>query len=201
MYHIMGSIPENPIAYFKDWFDEASKNKSVKEANAVNLATATRDGHPSNRMVLLKQYDENGFVFYTNLNSRKGQHLKENSFASLCFYWEALCKQVRIEGQVSAVSDAEADEYFASRPLKSRIGAWASKQSQPLDSQATLLKEVAKQTLRFASQNVPRPDFWSGFCLMPHYIEFWQKGEYRVHQRLNYIKDEKGCWQSQLLYP
>lgn len=192
---------ENPMLTFKEWFEEASNHGDIKEVNAVNLATASRDGMPSNRMVLLKDYDDNGFVFYTNLNSHKGRQLKENPFASMCFYWEPLSKQVRIEGFVSDVDSKEADAYFASRPLKSRIGAWASKQSQPLDSQAALLKEIAKQTARFATQDVPRPEHWSGFCLVPCYMEFWQKGDYRVHQRLSYMRDEADNWQSQLLYP
>ncbi|MCB2081940.1 MAG: pyridoxamine 5'-phosphate oxidase [Rickettsiales bacterium] len=192
---------ENPFITFSEWFEEASHHKDIKEANAVNLATASRDGLPSNRMVLLKDYNEEGFVFYTNLNSHKGKQLKENPFAAMCFYWEPLSKQVRIEGFVINVDAAEADAYFASRPFKSQIGAWASKQSQPLDSQATLLKEIAKQTARFATQDVPRPEHWSGFRLVPCYMEFWQKGEYRLHQRLSYVCDEGNNWKSQLLYP
>ena len=197
----VSTLPEEAFSTFKAWFEEASGHKDIKEANAVNLATACRDGMPSNRMVLLKDYDEEGFVFYTNLNSHKGRQLKENPFASMCFYWEPISKQVRIEGFVVDVDATEADEYFASRPLKSRIGAWASKQSQPLDSQATLMKEIARQTARFVTQDVPRPEHWSGFRLVPCYMEFWQKGDYRVHQRISYLCDEEGNWKSQLLYP
>lgn len=197
----MNGIANNPIDYFRTLFDEAGRHKGIKEPGVVNLATASRDGMPSNRMVLLKDFDEDGFVFYTNLHSHKGQHLDENPFASMCFYWEPLSKQVRIEGYVVAVDDAEADAYFASRPLKSRIGAWASRQSQPLDHPKTLLKAIARHTARFAMQDVPRPDFWSGFRLVPCYMEFWQKGDYRVHERVCYVRDEPGQWQSQLLYP
>ncbi len=197
----MGEVIKNPIEHFTAWFNEAENHQDIKEANAVSLATTCRDGLPSNRMVLLKDYDEKGFVFYTNLNSYKGEQLKENPFAAMCFYWEALARQVRIEGYVVDVDEEEADEYFASRPFKSRVGAWASKQSQPLDSHAALLKEVAKQTVRFATQDVPRPEFWSGFRLVPCYMEFWQKGEYRIHDRVCYLKNENDHWHRQLLYP
>lgn len=197
----MTAYPENPIDYFGQWFNEAQQCDDIKEANAVSLATASRDKIPSNRMVLLKGYDEKGFSFYTNLGSRKAQQLEENPFAAMCFYWEPLGKQVRIEGHVMAISDEQADEYFASRPLKSRMGAWASKQSQPLDSRAVLLKEIAKQAARFATQDVPRPPFWSGYIIVPNRIEFWQKGEHRLHDRLCYKKDESGSWHTELLYP
>lgn len=195
------ALPEEAFSTFKAWFEEASNHKDIKEANAVNLATACRDGMPSNRMVLLKGYDEEGFAFYTNLNSHKGRQLKENPFASMYFYWEPISKQVRIEGFVVDVDATETDEYFSSRPLKNRIGALASKQSQPLDSQATLMKEIAKQTARFVTQDVPHSDHWSGFRLVPCYMEFWQKGDYHVHQRISYVRDEEDNWKSELLYP
>ncbi len=191
----------NPIDHFADWYRLACENKHIEEANAMNLATASASGMPTSRMVLLKAFDENGFVFYTNLNSRKGQQLKVNPLAALCFYWEPLARQVRIEGQVVVVDDEQADEYFASRPFKSKIGAWASRQSQPLDHQKTLLKEIAKQTAKYVTKTVPRPVFWSGFCLLPDRIEFWQRGEYRLHRRQSYELDESGQWQAQLLYP
>ena len=198
----MSEIPKNIIESFADWFVQAQNNKVIVEANAVNLATVSGDGKPSNRMVLLKDYDKNGFVFYTNLGSRKAQQLADNPRASMCFYWEALGKQVRIEGHVVSVTDAEADAYFASRPLKSKVGAWASKQSQQLDSQASLLKDLAVQTARFVTGDVERPEFWSGFRLIPNRIEFWQKGDYRLHERNCHILDEKtGQWVNQLLYP
>lgn len=192
---------QDPFAYFTRWFDEAQAHAGIAEANAVNLATSGANGRPSNRMVLLKSYDAQGFVFYTNLQSRKAGQLQENAFAAMCFYWEVLGKQIRIEGSITPVSDAEADAYFASRPLKSRIGAWASQQSKPLKSQAALLAEIAKQTARFATQTVPRPEHWSGFRLVPDRMEFWQKGEYRLHQRECFTREKGEDWQSQLLYP
>ena len=197
----MADIPENPIDYFSDWFEQASNHKGIEEANAVNVSTATSNGLPSSRMVLLKSFDHSGFVFYTNLGSRKAQQLKQNPHAAMCFYWEPLARQVRIEGQVLAVDSKQADHYFKSRPFKSRIGAWASKQSQVLDHQNTLLKEIAKQAARYVAKDVPRPPFWSGFCLRPNYFEFWQRGEYRLHKRHSYDRDENGQWQSHLLYP
>lgn len=198
----MSKDPQNnPFSHFKNWFAEAEKNKAIKEANAVNIATSTASGRPSNRMVLMKGYDESGFVFFTNLTSKKGRQIEENPYASMCFYWEPLFRQVRIEGKLEPVSAQEADDYFNSRPLKSRIGAWASKQSQPLESKATLMKDVAKQATRFVTEDVPRPPFWSGFRLVPDYIEFWQKGEFRVHDRDCYIKNSEGNWTHTLLYP
>jgi pyridoxamine 5'-phosphate oxidase len=197
----MSQPPQDPLLLFKEWFEKARSHKYIKEANAVNLATASAAGKPSNRMVLLKDFSEEGFVFYTNLQSHKGTQLAENPFAAMCFYWEPLGYQVRIEGHIVAVDAQTADRYFASRPLKSRIGAWASKQSRPLESAGALLKNIAKQTARFISEDVPRPPFWSGFCLVPSQMEFWQKAEYRVHSRLRYTKNADGQWQNDLLYP
>ena len=197
----MNSIPENPIDYFDDWFKQASQHKGIEEANAVNIATADSDGLPSSRMVLLKSFDQSGFVFYTNLGSRKAQQLEQNPGAAMCFYWEPLARQVRIEGRVVAVNSKQADDYFESRPFKSKIGAWSSKQSQALDHQNTLLKEIAKNTARFVAKDVPRPPFWSGFCLVPVYFEFWQRGEYRLHKRHTFRLDKNGNWKWQLLYP
>ncbi len=191
----------SPIEHFTQWFEEAKQQKTIKDPNAVNLATVSPEGKPASRMVLLKDFDENGFVFYTNLGSRKAQHLHNNPHAAMCFYWEILGKQVRIEGSITSVSDTEADAYFHSRALKSRIGAWASKQSRPLESRATLMKEVAKQTARFAVQDVPRPEFWSGFRLKPTHVEFWQNGEFRIHDRTCYTANNDGTWSKQLLYP
>ncbi len=191
----------DPIDYFSVWYEQAQQNPHIEEANAVNLATASPEGLPTSRMVLLKDFDENGFVFYTNLESRKGQQLKANPQAAMNFYWEPLARQMRIEGQIVPVTQAQADEYFASRAFKSKIGAWASKQSQPLQNQATLLKAVTKLAVKYASGSVPRPPFWSGFRLMPSRMEFWQRGEYRLHRRQCYTLDAQGQWQMQLLYP
>lgn len=197
----MENIPENPFDYFSDWYQQADRHAGIDEANAVNVSTATVNGRPSSRMVLLKSFDESGFVFYTNLGSRKAQQLSQNPFAAMCFYWEPLARQVRIEGRVSAVDPKKADAYFESRPFKSKIGAWASKQSQHLDHQSTLLKEIARQAARYVAKDVPRPPFWSGFCLEPDYFEFWQRGEYRLHKRHCYMRDDSGHWKTQLLYP
>ena len=191
----------DPIDYFKLWYEQAEHHPHIEEANAVNLATASAQGLPSSRMVLLKHFDENGFVFYTNLDSRKGRQLSANPHAAMCFYWEPLARQIRIEGRIAPVADDQADEYFASRPFKSKIGAWASKQSQPLKDQATLLKEVTKMAVKYTAQSVPRPSFWSGFQLLPNRMEFWQRGEYRLHQRVCYSRNSLSQWQKQLLYP
>ncbi|PIR38153.1 MAG: pyridoxamine 5'-phosphate oxidase [Alphaproteobacteria bacterium CG11_big_fil_rev_8_21_14_0_20_39_49] len=191
---------ENPFEHFDKWFKEAKNHKDVVEPEAMNIATATKEGIPTNRMVLLKDYDEKGFVFYTNLESRKGEQLKENPKASLCFYWEAMGRQVRIEGDVVPVSNEEADAYFNSRALKSRIGAWASMQSRPLGSRSELIKKVAEYGAKTVKGKVERPPFWSGFRVIPNRMEFWQKGEYRIHDRTCYIL-KNGQWESGLLYP
>ncbi len=197
----MSPPPENPFHYFENWFCEAENHAAIEEANAMNLCTCTRDGLPSSRMVLLKEYNENGFCFYTNLGSRKAQQLDENPLAALCFYWEPLGRQVRIEGKVSGVDEKTADDYFASRPIRSRIGSWASKQSQPMKNRNDLLMEMAKQSKRFIMEDVPRPPFWSGFCLAPNYMEFWQRGKYRLHHRHSYQLSDSQHWHRQLLYP
>jgi pyridoxamine 5'-phosphate oxidase len=198
----MPALAENILEKFDQWFAEAEHHPQIRENNAMNLATANREGYVTNRMVLLKEHDAQGFVFYTNLESRKGQHLLTNPRASLCFYWEPLSKQIRIEGQVQEVSAQEADAYFNSRPLKSRIGAWASKQSRPLQSKQALLKEVAKQGARFVTQEVPRPPYWSGFRLIPDRLEFWKAGEYRIHDRICFQWNEaQARWDESLLYP
>ncbi len=192
---------QHPFDQFNSWYEEASRHKDILDASAVNLATASADGAPSSRMVLLKGYDRDGFVIYTNLKSRKAQELDKNSRAALCFYWPPLGRQIRIEGTVSLVSDTEADQYFAARPLKSRIAACASRQSQPLESRAALIKNVAQQTARFAVGDTGRPAFWSGFRIAPRRMEFWTNGEYRLHDRTVYLQDGKGKWRHHLLYP
>jgi pyridoxamine 5'-phosphate oxidase len=191
---------ESPFQLFDKWFKEAKKNKNIQEPEAMSLATATKDGVPSNRMVLLKDYDEKGFVFYTNLESRKGGELQQNPKASLCFYWEAVGRQIRVEGDVTPVSLEEADAYFNSRHLQSRIGAWASKQSRPLESRSALLAKVAEYTAKMAIGKVERPPYWSGFRIIPNRIEFWQKGDFRIHNRTSYSLND-GKWECGLLYP
>jgi pyridoxamine 5'-phosphate oxidase len=192
-------IVDDPIALFKDWLAEA-ETAEVNDPNAVALATAGADGLPNVRMVLLKGADERGFVFYTNLESRKGGELAANPNAALCFYWKSLRRQVRVSGPVSPVSGAEADSYFASRPRGSQIGAWASKQSRPLESRFALEKEVAKVALRHAVGTVPRPPFWSGFRVAPARIEFWVHRDSRLHDRLVYTRDGES-WKTETLYP
>lgn len=194
------SAERNPFDLFGIWFAEANAHPAIEEANAMCLATATLHGLPSARMVLMKDWDARGFVFFTNLESRKGQEIASNPNAALCFYWEPLSKQVRIEGRLVPVSTEEADAYFHSRPLKSRIGAWASKQSRPMEGRAALMAEVAKHAAKFVTDDVPRPPFWSGFRLNPERMEFWQKGEFRIHDRHCFTREEES-WAHQLLYP
>lgn len=166
----------------------------------MSLATATKEGAPSVRIVLLKKFDERGFVFFTNLTSRKGQELAENPLAALCFYWMPLTRQVRIEGRVEPVSDAEADEYYNTRMLFSRLGAWASKQSQLLPSRDMLINKLKEKELEFQGKDPPRPPFWSGFRLVPEKIEFWEEGDHRLHNRRLFTRSGS-VWEECLLYP
>lgn len=189
----------NPISLFHEWMSEAEKSEP-NDPNAMSLATATKEGVPSVRMVLLKGADEQGFVFYTNLASRKAGELQENQHVALCLHWKSLRKQVRIEGVVEPVSDEEADEYFQSRARVSRIGAWASKQSQPLEGRWELEKRVAEYTAKFGVGEIPRPDFWSGFRVKPKVIEFWADQKFRLHDRIVYKMEDDG-WETTRLYP
>lgn len=189
----------DPIAQFAEWFADAEASEP-NEPNAVALATATADGTPSVRMVLMKGVDAHGFVFFTNLGSRKSRELTENPKAALCFYWKSKRRQVRVEGRVEPVADAEADAYFATRPRVSQIGAWASKQSEPLAGRFELEARVAKYTAKFAIGAVPRPEFWSGFRLLPEVIEFWEDRPFRLHMRFVYRRSAEG-WTTEELYP
>jgi len=184
---------------FKEWLGEAEE-KEPNNPNAMSLATSTPEGMPSVRIVLLKEYDEHGFVFYTNLTSRKGQELAANPKASLCFHWKSLEKQIRIEGAIESVSEEQADAYFAGRPRTSRIGAWASKQSQAMEGRFEFEARIAKYTAKFGVGEVPRPDFWSGFRLMPERIEFWHEHAYRLHDRNVFVLDGAN-WRGEKLYP
>ena len=193
------SNTDDPIAIFNEWYEEAKTAEPVNP-NAVTLATADAEGRPSARMVLLKDVDADGFVFYTNLSSQKGDELAVNPHAALCFYWKDLAKQVRVQGPVSPVSVAEADAYFESRAKLSQIGAWASKQSQPLEGRMALEKRVARYTAKFNIGTVPRPEFWSGFRVAPERIEFWKEEAFRLHDRTVYTRTADG-WTTEKLYP
>jgi pyridoxamine 5'-phosphate oxidase len=192
---------EDPIARFEAWMAEAAQ-KEVNDPNAVCLATCTPDGRPSARMVLLKGVDARGFVFYTNLESRKGGELAANPHAALCFHWKTLTRSVRVEGAVEPVSAGEADAYYASRARGSRIGAWASKQSRPLESRFALEKRVAEFGVRYAVGDIPRPAFWSGFRVLPARIEFWRDMPFRLHERLVFLRESQDApWRTEMLYP
>lgn len=190
----------SPFVLFDCWYAEAAQCEAIEDHTAMTLATSDKQGFPDARQVLLKGHDTQGFVFYTNLTSAKAGHLIQTPRAALCFYWMPLGKQVRIRGTVVRTTDAEADTYFASRPRQSRLGAWASKQSQPLDSPMALEKRIAKYVARYLFGPVPRPDFWGGFRVIPEAIEFWLKQPYRLHDRVLYTKKEN-AWDCQRLYP
>ena len=192
-------MADDPIALFDTWFAEAQSSEP-NDPEAMALATADAAGQPSLRMVLLKGHGPDGFVFYTNLDSRKGRELAANPQAALLFHWKSLRRQVRVAGPVSAVSTAEADAYFASRGRHSRLGAWASDQSRPLDRRETFVDRVEATRLRFEGQEVPRPPRWSGFCVAPNSIELWEDGEHRLHHRRLFTRTADG-WSEGLLYP
>ena len=192
---------DNPLNLFEEWFGEAKKSET-NDPNALSLATVNKLGVPSVRMVLLKGYSAKGFVFYTNLNSRKSEDIKINPNASMCFHWKSLLRQIRIVGKINSVQVEEADKYYNSRSYESRIGAWASKQSTILNSRDELYKSIDDYKKKFPEENkVPRPKYWSGWNLSPIEVEFWLDGENRIHQRLKYIKDENNSWKKVLLSP
>ena len=192
---------DDPFKLFEKWFEEA-KNKELNDPNALALGTASKKGIPSVRMVLLKSFDKNGFIFYTNLNSQKGTELKDNPNASMCFHWKSLLRQVRIVGTLKQVDDEVADTYYNSRGYESRIGAWASKQSSILKSRDELLNTLEDYKKKFKDKNnVPRPRHWSGWNLKPSSIEFWLDGDNRIHERLKYSLDKNYSWTKSLLSP
>ena len=192
---------DDPIELFKVWMDEAKKSEP-NDPNALSLATSNKDNLPSVRMVLLKEFNQKGFVFYTNLNSQKGNELKENPNAAMCFHWKSLLRQIRISGKITQVEDSVADQYYNSRGYDSRIGAWASKQSKELKNRDELENSINEFKKKFNDKNnVPRPHHWSGWNLSPIRIEFWLDGDSRIHERLNYTIDKSGNWIKSLLNP
>lgn len=193
------NVLQDPIRRFAEIYAQVQK-VVVPEPSAMVLATVSAEGRPSARVVLLKGFDDRGFVFFTNLESRKGRELQANSFAALCFHWPPLEQQVRIEGRVASVTDAEADAYFASRPRGAQIGAWASRQSQALTTREELEARVRSFEAKFAGSEVPRPPFWSGFRVIPERMEFWQSRASRLHDRTVYTR-QNDTWVIEKLYP
>jgi len=196
-----GDFTESPEPFelFAAWLEDATASEP-NDPNAVAVATVDSDGLPDVRMVLLKGFDQAGFVFYTNFESAKGRELLANMKAAMCFHWKSLRRQVRVRGPVEVVSDEEADAYYATRPRGSRIGAWASKQSRPLESRFALEKAVAEYTARYAIGTIPRPSYWSGFRIVPQEIEFWHDRPFRLHDRMKFVRTAGG-WDKTRLYP
>jgi pyridoxamine 5'-phosphate oxidase len=190
---------DEPIRLFGQWLADAEKSE-LNDPSATALATVDADGLPNVRMVLLKGFDELGFVFYTNFESAKGTEILASMKAAMCFHWKSLRRQVRLRGQVEIVTEDEADAYFESRPRGSRIGAWASKQSRPLESRFALEKAVAEYTARHAVGSIPRPEHWSGFRIVPSQMEFWHDRPFRLHDRVRFDRDGDG-WRKVRLYP
>lgn len=190
----------DPFVLFQEWLSDAEKTEP-NDPNAMSIASVGADGMPSVRMVLLKGFDERGFVFYTNLESQKGQELIAHPKAALCFHWKSLKRQVRVEGEVSLVSNAEADAYYASRARDSRIGAWASKQSHPMEGRFELEQRVAQYALKFNIGAIPRPPFWSGFRVTPNKIEFWKDKPFRLHERIIYRRETGDDWRTSVVFP
>jgi pyridoxamine 5'-phosphate oxidase len=192
---------DDPFELFEEWF-EVAKKKEINDPNALALGTASKDGVPSVRMVLLKGFDKDGFIFYTNLKSQKSKELKENPNATMCFHWKSLLRQIRIVGKLNLVNDKIADDYYSTRAYESRIGAWASKQSSILKSRDELLNNLENFKKKYSDKDkVPRPDHWSGWNLKPSSIEFWLDGDNRIHERLKYTLDNNNNWEKSLLSP
>ena len=194
------TLKSNPIELFQDWFDQALEAE-LPEPNAMTVATVDASGKPSQRIVLLKDLSNDGFVFYTNLGSRKAKDLQNNSHISLHFPWYMMERQVRVSGVAKALSRKEVASYFLSRPTDSQVGAWASQQSQPISTRELLVTQFMQMKEKFAAGKVPLPDFWGGFRVEPDEIEFWQGGEHRLHDRFEYKKQQDGTWTTQRLMP
>jgi len=191
---------DNPIDLFKKWLSKAEEAE-INDPNAVALATSDKNNQPNVRIVLLKGLSNKGFVFYTNFNSKKSSDLKINQQASMCFHWKSLRRQVRVIGKVEQVTEKEADKYFNSRPYKNRVSAWASSQSEKLESRDVFLSKIKEFEKKYPDQNkVPRPAYWSGWRILPQEVEFWLDGEGRIHERLNYVNTSSG-WKKEILYP
>lgn len=193
------TLSNEPYALFSQWLSEAEKSE-INDPNAASLATVDSDGMPNVRVVLLKDVDERGFVFYTNFNSAKGQEVQGAMKVAMGFHWKSLRRQVRVRGAVELVSDAEADSYYNSRHPLSRLGAWASDQSKPLENRQVLMDRVQEFREKYGEDNIPRPSHWSGFRIIPSQIEFWQDGEFRLHDRIVF-EPNGGAWDKQRLYP
>jgi len=193
-------VDTDPISQFGKWWHEAT-HSDIDEVNAMTLATATADGIPSARIVLLKEYNEQGFVFFTNYKSRKGNELEKNPRASLVFFWKELERQVRICGTVEKISTAASDAYFSSRPKESQLGAWASEQSTVIGDRTVIEERSAQYRQQFASEDIPRPDWWGGYLVKPRIIEFWQGRAGRLHDRILYSLVEGGGWKIERLAP
>lgn len=193
------TVDDDPLVRFAEWLDEAQRAEP-QEPSAMVVASVDARGRPSARVVLLRGFDPRGFVFYTNLQSRKGQELLAHPFAALCFHWKSLSRQVRVEGKVQQVDDTEADAYFASRARESQLGAWASDQSRPLGDPQVLLQRLDEARARFAAGSVPRPPHWSGLRVTPDTVELWQEGAFRLHTRDRYTR-EGATWRHDLLFP
>ncbi len=195
------TVRDEPLELFGDWLEDATASEP-NDPNAISLATVDADGLPNVRMVLLKGYDARGFVFYTNTESQKGTEILGQMKAAFCLHWKSLRRQVRVRGLVEQVSIEEADAYYASRPRDSRIGAWASQQSRPLESRFALEKAVARYTAKYAIGEVPRPPYWTGFRIKPLYMEFWKDGAFRLHDRVVFRRDSPDeDWSKWRLYP
>ena len=192
-------MASDPFEEFQVWFEQA-RHREPSDHDAASVASVSATGRPSNRMVLMRTYDARGFVFYTNFDSRKAQDFATNPVAAMCFHWKSTARQIRIEGSIEIVDEAEADAYFASRPEESQIGAWASTQSQLLESRRTLERRFAEFSEKFAGAKIPRPDFWSGYRLVPDSFEFWDKRPFRLHDRSLYTREDS-AWTVVKLYP
>ena len=193
------TLDRDPLDLFSEWYFQA-KNKEVNDPNAMNLSTVDKDLKPSSRIVLMKSFDEKGFVFNTNLNSKKSKKISKNSFVCLNFYWKSLRKQVRIEGKTKLIEDEEADMLFSKRPEGSKISAWASNQSSHLKNREELNKKVINLEKKYQNNKIPRPPYWSGYRIIPNLFEFWQDMPFRLHDRVEY-KKVKGIWKARRLYP